>query len=102
VPHSLLNQGHPEAAVTVAFGLLEQALTWRAEQLQASRPPGIMRLIQWAATQGILQGDELNRFRKWVGLRNRAVHTSEPIDLAAAREAVADIEALLMRLDWPR
>jgi len=34
-----------------------------------------------------------------LGLRNRAVHTSEKVDLSAAREAMRDIDQLLARLD---
>lgn len=97
-PRRLLTQGHPNAAVAVAFGLLEEALAVRAEAIRAERPPSLMRLIGWAAENDILNPEELSRFRQWVGLRNRAVHTSEPISADAARRALDDIEALLARL----
>jgi len=82
----------------VAFGILEEALTKQADQVRAERPPGIMRLLQWASEQGIVRPVEFQRFRQWVGLRNRAVHTSESIDPDAAQRAISDIEAVLGRL----
>ena len=82
-----------------AFGLLEEALATRADAIRAERPPSLMRLISWARENGVLQSDEYERFRQWVGLRNRAVHTSEPIALDAAAHALDDIEGLLARLN---
>jgi hypothetical protein len=97
-PQTLLNQGHPNAAVVAAFGLLEEALTERAAAVTPERPAGPMQLIRWAHATDILSDQEYKRFQQWVGLRNRAVHTTEPIDPDAAREALRDIETLLARL----
>ena len=97
-PQQLLDQGHFNAAVVVAFGMLEEALIPRLEFARPERPPGAMRLVQAAADQGILTPQERERFGEWVSLRNLVVHGSLEPDPDTARRAVADIEAALARL----
>jgi hypothetical protein len=97
-PQTLLTQGHTNAAVAVAFGMLEQELTDRAEALRGERPPGIMRLTQWAREAGIMSEEDHLRFKAWVDLRNRAVHDGQTIDAATARRVVSEIEDFLTDL----
>jgi SIR2-like domain len=97
-PVQLLQQGHINAAVIVAFGLLEDALQKRLGLPHSERPPGLMRLIQAAADAALVTPEERQRFGQWVGLRNVVVHGRQDADPEAAKGAVADINRVLRRL----
>jgi hypothetical protein len=98
-PLELLAQGHFGPAVVVACSLLERALTPRVVLVQPERAPGLLRLLQAARDQGILTKREWKRVENWAGLRNAVVHAGADPDADVSRQAVADITALLTRLE---
>ena len=100
-PRALLELGHPEAAIAAAFAGLEVALRQRLESIGTERSPSLLRLVLAATDRGIISSEEAERFRRWVRLRNVAVHTQDPIDQREVEDAVTDVEMLLTRLDTP-
>jgi hypothetical protein len=97
-PRVLLDQGHPGAAIAVAFAALEAALRKRVDPLPTDRSPSLMRLIDEAHRQGIVHAEEYERLRIGVRLRNVAVHTQDDIDPDTVAVALDIVEIVLSRL----
>jgi uncharacterized protein YutE (UPF0331/DUF86 family) len=100
-PRRLLDAREYRAAVISAMTLLE---TWLLEHLFTIAPSmdvlrhyGLTALIDIYAREELLTRRDRQHLRKWMQIRNEAVHTATPISRAVAQEIVEGILELINR-----
>ena len=97
----LLELGQPTASVIFAFRALEQALRLalrRREPGVAARRATLAQLIREAEAKELLGSEDVRTIRKFIGLRNLAVHGARDITQEAAASAIAAVGPIAARL----
>ncbi len=106
-PVRLLNQGEFRAAVISAITLLEAAIRRTLSDRRAlfSERISLGSLLRGELIAELVGPEYVSRVDEWRRVRNRAVHTTEPVDAGVATEIVNGAAELIDRLadrDGPR
>jgi hypothetical protein len=86
------------AAVIAAMTHLESSVRERLDKepwTDVRRPMSISALLDSAVEKQMVSREDSSSIRKWISIRNRAVHTSEPVTKAEARDIVDGVQRIL-------
>ena len=99
-PLRLLRRGESRAAVISAMTLLETTIRCvlldRGTRLSARVSLG--SLLRWELLGELVGPDYMSRMDEWRRVRNRAVHTTEPVATGVATEIVHGVAELIEKL----
>jgi hypothetical protein len=99
-PRRLFDAKEYRAAVISAVTLLEEHLRGLLGNQADDRRRNSMRfLLDRAKQRGLIKEDDLPRIDRWIRLRNIAVHSSEHVGRADAKEVVDGVLRLVTRQD---
>lgn len=96
--HRLFEARQYRAAVISAMSRLEVWMRGRLEKSQwtdVRRPASLRQLAELVANQGSINYEDVLILRKWINVRNQAVHTDKPVSRGVALEIVEGVSKII-------
>lgn len=100
-PARLLQKGEYRAAVISAMTVLESALRERIASSDTEEPLAVpfSVLLKQAQKRSVLTPNQVATIKEWMTIRNRAVHSSAPVDSVKATEIVEGVTNIIHRVE---